>query len=269
MTQNNSSTFQDRIKIKHIPYSEDLAKHYFATIEHLPWAMLLRSAADGHPNNRYDILVANPIGKLLTHGTITSIYQKTSIKNTHSDDAHADEWQIQQSEDDPFTLLARYQQQLLPAQSSINNIPFIGGALGYFGYDLGRRVEQMPSLAEHDIPTADMTIGLYEWAFIVDHHLKQAYFVGQNIEQHQTWLELQQNLPSKAFALISDWQSNMTKASYIEKFNAIQEYLRSGDCYQINLAQRFSAQYQGSEWLAYQALEQSNHAPFSAFYPHR
>lgn len=61
MTQNNSSTFQDRIKIKHIPYSEDLAKHYFATIEHLPWAMLLRSAADGHPNNRYDILVANPI----------------------------------------------------------------------------------------------------------------------------------------------------------------------------------------------------------------
>nr|WP_089122872.1 aminodeoxychorismate synthase component 1 [Vibrio algivorus] len=255
MTENNSSTHQDRIKIKHIPYSESLAKHYFATIEHLPWVMLLRSAADGHPNNRYDILVANPIAKLLTHGSITSIYQKTDTS----------EWQTQQSKDDPFTLLAHYQQQLLPAQPSIDDVPFIGGALGYFGYDLGRRIEQIPSLADHDIPTADMAIGLYEWAFIIDHHLKQAYFVGQNIDQHQAWLESQQNLPNKAFSLTSDWQSNMTKSSYIEKFNAIQEYLRSGDCYQINLAQRFSAQYQGSEWLAYQALEESNHAPFSAF----
>lgn len=255
MTQNNSSTIQDRIKIKHIPYAEDLAKHYFATIEHQPWAMLLRSAADGHPNNRYDILVANPIAKLLTHGSITTIYQKTETR----------EWQTQQSEDDPFTLLAHYQQQLLLAQPSINDVPFIGGALGYFGYDLGRRVEQVPSLAAHDIPTADMAIGLYEWAFIVDHQLKQAYFVGQDIKQHQAWLESQQTLPNNAFTLTSDWQSNMTKTSYIEKFNAIQEYLRSGDCYQINLAQRFSAEYQGSEWLAYQALEQSNHAPFSAF----
>ncbi|MFH0256808.1 aminodeoxychorismate synthase component 1 [Vibrio rumoiensis] len=254
MTQNNSSTHQDRIKIKHISYSASLAKHYFATIEHLPWAMLLRSAADGHPNNRYDILVANPTAKLLTYGDTTQIHQKNN-----------DEWQEEHSKEDPFTLLSHYQQTLLPEHPSIDDVPFIGGALGYFGYDLGRRVEKMPALAEHDIPTADMAIGLYEWALIVDHQLKQAYFVGQNIEQHQAWLESQHSQPSKAFTLTSDWQSNMTKASYIEKFNTIQEYLRSGDCYQINLAQRFNAQYQGSEWLAYQALEESNHAPFSAF----
>lgn len=254
MTQNNSSTHQDRIKIKHISYSASLAKHYFAIIEHLPWAMLLRSAADGHPNNRYDILVVNPTAKLLTYGDTTQIHQKNN-----------DEWQEEHSKEDPFTLLSHYQQTLLPEHPSIDDVPFIGGALGYFGYDLGRRVEKMPALAKHDIPTADMAIGLYEWALIVDHQLKQAYFVGQNIEQHQAWLESQHSQPSKAFTLTSDWQSNMTKASYIEKFNTIQEYLRSGDCYQINLAQRFNAQYQGSEWLAYQALEESNHAPFSAF----
>ena len=57
----------------------------------------------------------------------------------------------------------------------------------------------------------------------------------------------------------------MDKASYIEKFEQVQQYLLSGDCYQINLAQRFSAQYQGDEFQAYCALRTANKAPFSAF----
>ncbi|MDF5303005.1 aminodeoxychorismate synthase component I, partial [Vibrio parahaemolyticus] len=49
------------------------------------------------------------------------------------------------------------------------------------------------------------------------------------------------------------------------RFDKVQEYLLSGDCYQINLAQRFNAPYQGSEWQAYLKLESANQAPFSAF----
>ncbi|WP_031815505.1 aminodeoxychorismate synthase component I, partial [Vibrio parahaemolyticus] len=67
------------------------------------------------------------------------------------------------------------------------------------------------------------------------------------------------------FALSGDWQSNMTKESYATRFDKVQEYLLSGDCYQINLAQRFNAPYQGSEWQAYLKLESANQAPFSAF----
>lgn len=255
MTSKNVHRHPQRINIKQTHYQQDVAKQYFATIEHLPWAMLLRSAADGHPNNRYDILVAQPKATLVTHGEQTVI----SIKNDSG------QWISESSKQDPFALLNQYQQALLPAVDSIEDIPFCGGALGYFSYDLGRRVEVMPNLAKRDIPTADMAIGLYEWALVVDHKLQRAYFVGQNIEQHQAWLESQTPMISPRFKLVSDWQSNMTKASYTEKFDAIQDYLRSGDCYQINLAQRFHAQYQGSEWQAYQTLEQDNHAPFSAF----
>ncbi|MFA0707904.1 chorismate-binding protein, partial [Vibrio sp. 10N.222.48.A3] len=67
------------------------------------------------------------------------------------------------------------------------------------------------------------------------------------------------------FGLTTPWQSNMTEQSYANKFDSVQEYLLSGDCYQINLAQRFNAQYQGSEWLAYEKLEKYNSAPFSGF----
>ncbi|WP_249358914.1 aminodeoxychorismate synthase component I, partial [Citrobacter sp. wls718] len=67
------------------------------------------------------------------------------------------------------------------------------------------------------------------------------------------------------FMLTSAWQSNMSRAQYGEKFRQVQRYLHSGDCYQVNLAQRFQAQYQGDEWLAFERLNQANRAPFSAF----
>ncbi|STV39486.1 para-aminobenzoate synthase component I [Klebsiella pneumoniae subsp. ozaenae] len=47
----------------------------------------------------------------------------------------------------------------------------------------------------------------------------------------------------KTFALTSAWQSNMSRQQYGEKFRQIQAYLHSGDCYQVNLAQRFQASY--------------------------
>ncbi len=130
----------------------------------------------------------------------------------------------------------------------------------------------MPTLAANEVDCPDMAVGLYEWAVIVDHNEKQAWVVGQNVDEHWQWLTNletdNENLgfaTTSDFALTTEWQSNMTKRTYQCKFNAIQEYLLSGDCYQINLAQRFHADYQGSEWQAYEKLEAVNQAPFSAF----
>ena len=57
----------------------------------------------------------------------------------------------------------------------------------------------------------------------------------------------------------------MCHTDYATKFSAVQQYLQAGDCYQINLAQRWQADYQGSEWQAFLKLDQQNQAPFSAF----
>lgn len=57
----------------------------------------------------------------------------------------------------------------------------------------------------------------------------------------------------------------MTREQYGEKFRQVQGYLHSGDCYQVNLAQRFHATYSGDEWQAFLQLNQANRAPFSAF----
>lgn len=246
----NNNEFR-AIQIKPLEYQSTLAKQLFSHIENLQWAMLLRSASESHVDSRYDILVAQPIATFETIGAKTTI----NVKET-----------CEVSDSDPFELLDQYQQQLLPATNGHSDLPFVGGALGYFSYDLGRRVEILPATSTRDIDAPDMAVGLYEWAIVVDHKLKTACVVGQNIEVHWDWLSQQQAQPSvEEFSLTTQWQSNMSEQSYADKFDSVQEYLLSGDCYQINLAQRFNAKYQGSEWLAYEKLEQYNSAPFSGF----
>ena len=248
----NNNEFRS-IQIKPLEYQSTLAKQLFSHIENLPWAMLLRSASESHVDSRYDILVAQPIATFETIGAETTVNVNEECEISTSD---------------PFELLDQYQQQLLPTTTEHSELPFVGGALGYFSYDLGRRVETLPSLAQRDIEAPDMAVGLYEWAIVVDHKLKTACIVGQNIDSHLDWLTSQSKhnaVIQPAFGLTTPWQSNMSQDSYANKFDSVQEYLLSGDCYQINLAQRFNAQYQGSEWLAYDKLEQYNSAPFSGF----
>jgi len=249
ITQMNNTELQN-ISIIPINYSQNLASQHFANIENQPWAMLLRSVCDQHPDNRFDILVANPVATITTTGDVSHI-------------KHAEnEWQ---SDDDPFSIIEKLLANVLPSCQPVKDIPFLGGALGYFSYDLGRRIETLPNIAEHDIHSADMAVGIYSWAMICDHQTKQAYVVGVGPQTHFDWLCAQNAEPMAPFSLTSAWQSNMNKSGYTPRFNQVQDYLLSGDCYQINLAQRFDASYQGSEWQAYQKLEQANGSPFSAF----
>ncbi|MEJ2762462.1 aminodeoxychorismate synthase component I [Photobacterium sp. MCCC 1A19761] len=245
------------LSIEALAYTEQASLAWFTPFSGQPWAMILRSAAQDHPDNRYDILVADPLATLETRGDITRIRYANGDEKTSSAD--------------PFTLIEQIQAELLPACKPVKDIPFQGGVLGYFAYDLGRRVEQMPSLAAQDIAAPEMAVGIYDWALIADHHTRELYLVSPAGSERKAWLEAQlaahAHEPKQAdnFSLTTPWTANMSKAEYDGKFAQVQEYLRSGDCYQINLAQRFQAGFQGDAWQAYLRLEQTNGAPFSGF----
>jgi para-aminobenzoate synthetase component 1 len=238
-------------------YSEQL----FKQLANKPWAMWLDSSDSDHIDSHFDIMVWQPEITLSTTGLHTKI--------THIDTGNSID-----STDDPLELLKKsigllFTNSVLPEQ----DLPFKGGALGCFAYDLGRRFENIPERANSDIQQADMAIGLYSHAIIYDRK-KQSFTLISRPEKQQSLLnEIDQLLTktlvttilSSTFSLQSDWQANMTKNQYQEKFEQVQQYLLSGDCYQINLAQRFTAQYKGDEFCAYQSLRKHNKAPFSAF----
>lgn len=227
----------------------------FAQIAHLPWAVLLESASPDHPDSRFDIFSAEPVATLQTTGEITTV----------AEDGH-----IEFSTAAPLQLLKTVQlRQMGPNIPYHGELPFIGGAIGLLGYDLGRRIEKIPVHAERDIDLPDLAVGIYDWAWILDHQTQQAHLLvcgsEQQMETRWNWWQQQVAVKSEPFKLASMWQSNLSQAAYTERFDAIQRYLRAGDCYQINLTQRFQANYTGNEWQAYCQLAQVNQAPFSAF----
>ena len=235
-----------------LDYTPDALHNLFARAAHLPWAMLLSSGFAEHADNRFDIMVAEPCATLQTRGNITR-WQRDGI--------------LIESAADPLTLLQQALDELNLPTVQHPDLPFQGGALGLFGYDLGRRFEQLPQTASADLTTPDMAVGLYDWALVADHHRQTLTLIThQQHEARRDWLlTLPTAQPTEDFTLTSEWQSNMTPAQYGEKFDSIQQYLQAGDCYQVNLAQRFTASYRGDEWQAFTLLNQQNRAPFSAF----
>ncbi len=224
------------------------------------WSCLLQSAAESHENNHFDILVAQPIATLSYKDGIADI------------EVGQQRYQSQQA---PFKLLAELRQQLFPEDPEQSYpFPFIGGALGMWSYDLGRSLESIPQQLPTDLSCPDMAVGFYDWALIYDHHQQRASLIQwceteqlglTQLAQREQWLKQLNSQAPLPFTLASPWHSNTSKAAYQDKFSRVQQYLLSGDCYQINLTQRFEANYKGSEFAAYQRLIAANQAPFSAF----
>ncbi|OSN05162.1 aminodeoxychorismate synthase component I [Lonsdalea britannica] len=234
-----------------LPYQPDALLTQFAPLSEQPWAMLLHSGTAEHTHNRFDILVADPRVTLQTRGDTTEI---------------AEDGNVHTSSADPFELLQAQLERLGLTATPTPELPFQGGALGLFGYDLGRRVERLPTRAAQDIDIPDMAVGVYDWALIADHHQRRLTLITQGDPAPRlAWLKAQQDTPNDAFTLTSAWQASMSREEYGVKFRQVQDYLHAGDCYQVNLAQRFQARYEGSEWQAFLRLSASNRAPFSAF----
>ena len=164
-------------------------------------------------------------------------------------------------------------QQLLANYKTAHcDLPFSGGAIGYFAYDLGRRIESLPALAEAVEQLPEMAVGIYDWALVVDHQQRRCQLVSHDFDPYtrQIWPQLlarfQQQKPlTTDFKVRGKLQCNLDDAAYASAFQRIQHYIREGDCYQVNLAKRFEISAEGDPWIAYRQLRQHNAAPFSVF----
>ncbi|MDO6445737.1 aminodeoxychorismate synthase component I [Colwellia sp. 1_MG-2023] len=248
------------IKAKPLHFSHTLQPQaLFEQFAHQPWAMWLDSCHSEHVDSRYDIIVWQP------EITVTTINNNTIVD-------YISEQRLENSSDDPVTILQAVQQAFYQkVEIQVTELPFMTGAVGYFSYDLSRRFEQLPCQADKDINLPEMAVGIYSQAIIYDNKTQQYSLIADEnqldeIENYLHALISEKHSRSvESFKLVQQWQGNMSAEQYQEKFAKIQQYLLSGDCYQINLTQRFSAHYQGEEYQAYKVLREANQAPFSAF----
>lgn len=236
-----------------LPYHPDSAARFEAIADE-PWSVFLDSGRPRSAKGRIDILAARPYTTLVTRAGMTEIRQRGGSTLSPTD---------------PFALLRHY----LAADGKPTALPFSGGAIGYFGYDLARRIEKLSCRARNAEAIPDMAVGLYDWAVVVDHEQRESWLVGagRDAQTEASWEDLARlfrDPPSPASRRpfrVGAVHCNFTPDTYHQAFSRIQHYIRSGDCYQVNLAQRFSAGVSGDHWLGYQALRRLNPAPYAAY----
>jgi para-aminobenzoate synthetase component 1 len=241
------------MKLTELEYRPDSATS-FRHLLRLPFSVFLDSSHGSGFAGRYDILTAAP------RTTLTTVGEMTEIRSADG---------FLRSGDDPLELLRR---ALGAIDTAGSELPFTGGAIGSFAYDLGRRFERLPAVAARDIDFPEMVVGIYDWAYVIDHEERRAWLVGEapaGTALPRATLPAAVSpapvRPPQPFEVISPVTANFTRESYARAFAAVQAHIRRGDSYQVNLAQRFAAHVRGDSWNAYQALRRINPAPFSAF----
>mgnify|MGYP003393987191 FL=1 len=114
---------------------------------------------------------------------------------------------------------------------------------------------------------------VYDWSILIDHQEKTARLVSrlrapETLSQLPGILARLQSEPApraEAFRIHAPPCGDFPRADYDAAFDKIHNYLIAGDCYQVNLTQRFTAQASGDALDAYLTLRKISPAPYSAF----
>ncbi len=168
-------------------------------------------------------------------------------------------------------------------------VPFTGGAVGYFSYDLGRQLEGIPYLARDDIGWPDLEMCLYSAVIAVDHlagrvyaladgqpetnpqrrrmralvQLEELAYLFRGLEHYRAEKEACFRIPPRTGEMFLE--RHFDRRSYCAAVERVREYIAGGDIYVVNLSQRFSLPLPLDPWILYRRLREINPAPCAAF----
>lgn len=234
-----------------LPYAET-PLDYFAAIKELPGAILLDSGRPRATTGRFDILSSDP--RCLLAVDDSGIHWSGDVPDILLEEA------------DPLVA----QQALLhhfDVIPPVTDLPFTAGLLGFWSYDACRLLQ--PSPRQQTLPATPpwIRVGFYDWALVLDHERQCATLVCSEENTPARIEQLTRPTPSASepFYCRTPFQSQWHRKQYGEAFQRVQAYLRAGDCYQINLTQRFSAHVEGDSWRAYCHLRHVTPTPFAGY----
>jgi len=245
------------------------APELFELIKDRPYSFFLDSGMDTQKLGRYSFLGSEPFLVMNSRGSEITLVRGQEHKVQHGN---------------PFDtiskLLELYKLDYCPAP-----MPFVGGAVGYFSYDLCHFVEHLPSTAIDDLKLPECYFAFYDVIFVFDHLEGRAYFVAtgfpeleeeQRLKRARMRLEEMKNwlYPGHSVIAVSrspeqnkeiTLKSNFTPEEYIKAVNRVREYIAAGDVFQVNLSQRFQADLEILPYELYKRLRRVNPAPFASY----
>lgn len=148
----------------------------------------------------------------------------------------------------------------------IESISFNGGYIGFISYDFS--AHQFINNKLHKQPS--LFVGSYQ-SFLKNINNEWYFFSDENnaLEIFNTIMKLLDAPSTKSknsnFKLEKVIQPRWTKNEYLTAFHNIREYIKAGDCYQINLTQEFNTNFTGSLLNKAEELWNLTNAPYSGY----
>jgi anthranilate synthase component 1 len=248
---------------------------------------LFESVIGGEKVGRYSFLAGEPFQVLEAYG------QKVQIRTRRSGDAKSpdaespDAWEVRQYDcPNPLDALRQEIQQFNVAHLP-ELPPFIGGAVGYAGYDTVRYVERLPHAPHDDRGLPDLAFALYDHMVVFDHITKTIYVLAladlrgarpSDLEARYAAaarrvdrLVERLNCPQPAVALADidprgdvalDYRSNFSRDEFEQAVRKCVEYIEAGDIFQVVISQRLETAFELPPFELYRTLRVVNPSPF-------
>jgi para-aminobenzoate synthetase component 1 len=250
-----------------IPYVDPVAA--FAPFADQSMAAFLDSALTGSSTSshgRYSYIAIDPY-RVLTAGEQTIL------------DGHI-------VADDPFTVLARELAACSWPHASVAEdipVPFQTGAIGFFAYELGRHLEQLPAPAPNDLDIPEMVIGFYDTIAAFDTEKKRAWVLARSepiahLSKPRASAEFRAQALATKLAKTpgltpfdempwGSWSAETTPEEYEARIRQAIDYIYAGDVFQVNLTQRFVGTLGENigPYRLYRRLRAINPSPYAAF----
>ncbi len=188
-----------------------------------------------------------------------------------------------------------------PTESRPELPPFQGGAAGILSYELGRCFENLPEVPHDELEIPHLAVGLYDWVLAWDHLENRCWVISQgfpetepgrrerqareraeqvmraiesrSMEPGESLLDVRPRSGERGYRELTapfypapgpaGLLSNFSRASYLTAVERVIEYIRAGDIFQANLAQRLMYPSDEPPLALYQRLRQRNPAPFA------
>jgi anthranilate synthase component 1 len=241
-------------------------------------ACLFESVIGGEKVGRYSFLAAEPFLLLNARGRNVTVSRGAR--------------QEQFAAENPLDILRDRVREIrvakLPALP-----PFVGGAVGYAGYDTVRYVESLPNAPNDDRKLPDLSFAFYDHMIVFDNVQKTAIIVvlakvppaeadspgdlrGAYDAACRRVDRLVEKLgqPIDSLAPVDietgggthlDYQSNFTKSEFEDAVRKCVEYIRAGDIFQVVISQRLAVPLAVDPFEVYRTLRVVNPSPFMFF----
>lgn len=242
---------------------------------------LLESKDDSSPWARYSFIGLSPF---------LTIESETGRSFSVMDE-HGKEIMKASSLKDAFLFIEKQ----LRVKRLTDEIPFVGGAVGFLGYDFISAIEKVPMHPNRDIPMKTGYFTICESLIAFDHHKREMVFIHyvrlSDKDQEETKKKKYEEGVKRMEALMKkaasgraepllllrgdDEETNVSfqgvisnydKASFMRDVEKIKDYIVSGDIFQAVLSQRFAVPVQVNGFQIYRMLRHINPSPYMFYF---